>query len=114
MSAPGNAAAFAAALQAALRHHQSGALPQAEALYRQALALDPRNPDALHFLGIACSQQGRYEEAVRLFEQELASAAVAGARFISHGLSVTQHQSRSTSHSEREWRAMNSSVTRAV
>ena len=34
-------------LQQALAHHQSGQLPQAEALYRQVLQAQPNNADAL-------------------------------------------------------------------
>ena len=85
MSAAGNAAAFAAAMQTAMRHHQSGALRQAEALYRQALALDPRSADALHLLGVACSQQGRYDEAVRLIERAVALTPAVAAMQINLG-----------------------------
>jgi len=49
-----------------VQRHQSGALVEAEALYRQVLASEPRNADALHLLGVACSQQGRHDEAVEL------------------------------------------------
>jgi protein O-GlcNAc transferase len=35
-------------LQRAIQHHQAGRLPQAEALYREILAHDPRCVDAVH------------------------------------------------------------------
>jgi len=55
--------ALIATLEAATRHHQAGELQQAEAAYRQVLALQPDQPEALHFLGILCYQTGRLEEA---------------------------------------------------
>ena len=39
-----------ATLQRALQQHQAGNLPAAEQLYRQVLAVSPRNADALHLL----------------------------------------------------------------
>jgi Tfp pilus assembly protein PilF len=50
-------------LEVAIRHHQAGELQQAEAAYRQVLALQPDQPEALHFLGILCYQTGRLQEA---------------------------------------------------
>ncbi len=48
----------------AVRLHQAGHVAQAENLYRQILAKDPTHFQALHFLGVACAQQGRNQEAV--------------------------------------------------
>jgi len=42
--------------------HRGGRLADAEQLYRQALATDPRDFAARHFLGVTCAQQGRPEE----------------------------------------------------
>ena len=61
-----------AALQAGMRRHQAGALAQAEAHYREAIVHDPGNADALHYLGVACSQQGRHDEAIALIGRALA------------------------------------------
>jgi len=44
---------IAQALELALGHHQAGRLGEAESLYRQVLAVEPRHPDALHLLGVA-------------------------------------------------------------
>ena len=55
-------------LELALQHHQAGRLAQAEQLYRQILARQPANPDALHFLGVLAHQVGRNEEAIELIE----------------------------------------------
>lgn len=44
--------------------HQQSRLPEAEQLYRQLLQFNPYHADTLHLLGIACSQQGKHEEAI--------------------------------------------------
>jgi tetratricopeptide (TPR) repeat protein len=48
---------------AAVESHQRGKLAEAEALYRQALAVEPGNADALHLLGVIAYQTGRLEYA---------------------------------------------------
>jgi Tfp pilus assembly protein PilF len=53
-------------IQQALIHHRAGNLPLAEQLYNQALALDPQNPDALHFLGTLAHQSHQDERAIQL------------------------------------------------
>jgi protein O-GlcNAc transferase len=54
--------------------HQAGRLAEAEACYRQALALDPGHPDALHLLGLLAHQVGRSDVAVQLIEQAIGVA----------------------------------------
>jgi len=56
---------------AALGHHQAGRLAEAEALYRQVLAVRPRHPDALHLLGVVAHQTGRHDMAVRVIGQAI-------------------------------------------
>ncbi|WP_223677672.1 tetratricopeptide repeat protein [Azospirillum agricola] len=71
-SAKGNAAAATAAanlLAQAVPLHQAGRLAEAEALYRQALAAQPRQPDALHLLGMIACQTGRFADAAELIGQ---------------------------------------------
>jgi predicted O-linked N-acetylglucosamine transferase (SPINDLY family) len=58
-------------LQAALEHHQAGRLPQAEALYRKILRVEPKHPDALHFLGVIAQQGGKGEIAVELMTKAI-------------------------------------------
>ncbi len=60
-------------LGTALAHHRRGEIPQAEALYKFILARQPRNPDALHLLGMAAHQGGRHMEALALIQQAIAS-----------------------------------------
>ena len=56
----------------ALPLHQMGRLAEAEALYRQAQALDPEEPDAIHFLGLIAHQRGEHERAIELLEKAIA------------------------------------------
>lgn len=47
------------ALTAAVEHHQRGRLPEAAAIYRQVLAVDPDHADANHLLGVIAFQEER-------------------------------------------------------
>ncbi|PWC39207.1 tetratricopeptide repeat protein [Azospirillum sp. TSO35-2] len=69
-TATGDAAAL---LGRAVPLHQAGRLADAEALYREALAVQPRQPDALHLLGMIACQTGRYAEAADLIGQAVAA-----------------------------------------
>jgi protein O-GlcNAc transferase len=60
------------ALELALQHHQAGRLGEAETLYRQILAQQPDNVDALHCLGLIAAAMGRYDRAVELIRQSIA------------------------------------------
>ena len=48
------------ALAIAVEHHQAGRLAEAEALYRDVLANEPNNANALHLLGVIAKAQGSY------------------------------------------------------
>ena len=50
----------------AVAHHQAGRFDLAEQIYRQILAIDPDEPDALHLLGVIASQRGGHAPAVEL------------------------------------------------
>lgn len=56
-------------LQAAVSFHQAGNAAEAEQRYRQVLAVDPEQPDALHLLGVLAFQLGRADVAVPLIER---------------------------------------------
>jgi tetratricopeptide (TPR) repeat protein len=58
-------------LSIALKHHQAGALHEAERLYREILALEPRHADALHLLGVIANQIGKPELAVQLIGEAI-------------------------------------------
>ncbi len=62
------------AFELALQHHQSGQLPEAEALYRQILAVEPRHAEALHLLGVLAHQVGRHDLAIELIREAIALA----------------------------------------
>ena len=62
------------AFQIAQQHHQAGRLAEAEALYRQIVAVEPRHADALHLLGVLAHQAGRGDLAVDLIRQAIAVA----------------------------------------
>ena len=57
-------ATISEALAIAVQHHQAGQLQAAEQIYRQILAVDPNQADALHLLGVIASQTGQHEVAV--------------------------------------------------
>jgi predicted TPR repeat methyltransferase len=58
-------------LDVALKHHRSGRLQKAKALYRKILKVDPRNADAFHMLGLLLHQQNDHEAAIRLFSRAI-------------------------------------------
>lgn len=60
------------AIATALRHHQSGALEDAEAGYLDVLRADPDDVDALHLLSTLRLQQGNPEGALALAERVIA------------------------------------------
>lgn len=59
-------------LAAALAHHRAGRLDRAETLYRQRLQIAPRDPDALHLLGVLAFDRGALDRAIGLIEAALA------------------------------------------
>jgi len=59
-------------LQAGLEMHRLGRLAEAEAVYRQALAQNPNNPNALHLLGVVLHQNRRSAEGVLFIQRAIA------------------------------------------
>jgi tetratricopeptide (TPR) repeat protein len=55
-----------------LQAHRAGRLEDAKTFYEQALASNPRHPDALHLSGVVALQTGHAELAVTRIEQALA------------------------------------------
>ena len=60
------------AFQTALAHHQAGRLVEAEAIYRQILAVEPRHANALQLLGLIAHHMGRVDVAVDLITKAIA------------------------------------------
>lgn len=59
------------ALHIALQHHQAGRFGEAEAAYREVLAVDPENFDALHLSGVVAFQVGQHEAAAERISRAL-------------------------------------------
>ena len=62
----------AATLASAFRAHQAGHRSEAERMYRDVLAVEPRNAAALHLLGALMHQTGKSDEAISLMRQAIA------------------------------------------
>nr|MBI3614209.1 tetratricopeptide repeat protein [Nitrospirota bacterium] len=60
------------AFAAALRYHTAGKLAEAEQIYRQILAQNPRHADALHLLGVIAHQSGRDDVAIEFIAKAVA------------------------------------------
>jgi predicted O-linked N-acetylglucosamine transferase (SPINDLY family) len=65
----------AEALGIGLDHHRAGRWAEAAAVYRQVLAFDPDQPDALHLLGLTCHQRGDWGGAIELIGRAIAGRA---------------------------------------
>jgi len=70
-------ASVASLVASGLDHHRRNALAEAQALYAQALAVEPNNPDALHLLGVLRQQYGDFVGAVDLIQRSLATKPAA-------------------------------------
>ena len=58
-------------LEEGLRHHQAGRIEEAAKNYRQILADNPREPHAMHLLGVVAQGIGQLDEAVELISESL-------------------------------------------
>src|ERR1700733_9075680 len=65
-----------AELHRAFRLHQEGRLSEAAMVYEHLTSRNPRNYDALHFLGVIKAAFGLHDEARRLMERSLSSKAI--------------------------------------
>lgn len=68
-----------------LEQHRAGRMELAHAAYSEALQISPREPDALHMLGVAEFQLGRFNEAERLFATSLEVAPRNALACFNHG-----------------------------
>lgn len=64
--------AIHATFQSAKMAHQAGNLREAEAGYRRVLSMNPRQPEALHHLGLIAAGASMYTDAIELFERAVA------------------------------------------
>ena len=84
-----------ALVQQAMQHHAAGQQAQARALYTQALAQDPAQPDALHLLGLLEAQNNHYAQAEALIWQAI-QARPDEAMFHNNLANVCLEQGRAT------------------
>lgn len=66
--------------------HQQGQFAEAEQLYRQILQTSPTYAETLHLLGIACTQQGKHEEAISWILKAINKQPVQSAYYNNLGL----------------------------
>jgi len=59
-------------LDLGLQHHKAGRLVEAEAVYRQILAVQPNHADAWHMLGLIAHQAGHHDLALERLRQAIA------------------------------------------
>jgi tetratricopeptide (TPR) repeat protein len=79
---------IAQAINLALGHHQAGRLQDAESIYRQILAHDPKNADALHLLGVVAHQCGNYPAAIELIGKSISIQPVHPSAYTNLGESL--------------------------
>ncbi len=82
---PSGNAALVEMLRRAAAHHQRGQLHEAEALYRQVLAIQPNNFDGLHLCGVLVHQRGDAAEALKLIARALKTNARSAAAHSNYG-----------------------------
>lgn len=71
-SAPTSTDAAANLFALAVRQHQAGNLDEAERIYKEVLAREPKHFDSLHLLGVAAQQRGRYDVAIEMIGRAIA------------------------------------------
>lgn len=76
-------------INAAIRFHQAGQLAEAEPMYRDILAAEPDNFDALHLLGVLAYQSGRLDESLELLSTTIQKHRSQPSAFISLGNTLT-------------------------
>jgi predicted O-linked N-acetylglucosamine transferase (SPINDLY family) len=80
------------AMDLATQHHRAGRFADAEAIYRQVLALDPHHSDALHLLGLLAAQHAKPQLAVDLVGRAIAISSKVGAYYHTLGNALRQLQ----------------------
>lgn len=76
-------------IRTAVRLHQAGQHGEAEAMYRDVLAVEPDNFDALHLLGVLAYQTGRLDEALELLGTAVRKHGTQPSALVSLGNTLT-------------------------
>ncbi len=74
--------------ESARAHHEAGRLAEAEAGYRQALAMDPRHFESLHMMGMLAGQAGRHDLALQYTDQAIAVAPDLAETHVNRGMAL--------------------------
>ena len=77
-------------IQDAITHHQKGQLSQAAGIYREILAKQPRNADALHLLGVICAQTGNQQGAAELIGKAILENPQVASYYSNLGLALQE------------------------
>ncbi len=72
-------------IQKGIQVHQAGQLPEAEAIYRQVLSVEPDHADANHLLGVIVDEVGRHEIAVQLISKAIKKNPIDAAYYCNLG-----------------------------
>src|SRR5262245_33319582 len=101
-----------AALQLAVSHHHAGRLAEAESIYRQVLAVQPDNVDALRLLGILACRTGHVDPGVTLLRRamKLAPGAPLVRRALGEALSKHAEVARLAGRPDEALEAANEAV----
>ncbi len=73
------------AIAVALQHHQAGRIKAAEQIYREVLAAEPNQPDAIHLLGVIAHQAGMPAVAIDLIGRAIQLKATESAFYTNLG-----------------------------
>jgi tetratricopeptide (TPR) repeat protein len=76
--------------QTATQLHEAGKLDEAEAIYREILAQDPRHADSMHLLGVAAAQRRQFASAIELIRQAIAIRPAAAQYHLNLALALRQ------------------------
>lgn len=108
----GVAYALETVFEAGKQHHQAGNLAQAEAFYRQILAVAPDHADSLHLMGLLASDVGRPDIAVDYIGRAvtLNPAAANYRNNLGNALRALGRQDEALMHLREAWRLRPDSV----
>ncbi|MDC1442342.1 tetratricopeptide repeat protein, partial [Rhodospirillaceae bacterium] len=69
MKAPSPGKSVEELIEIGLSHHNASRIEEAFKVYQKVLQISPENPDALHFLGVACHQLHNNDLALQFLER---------------------------------------------
>jgi protein O-GlcNAc transferase len=82
------------AFDAAVEHHQAGRLTEAQEVYRQVLAEQPKHVEALHLLGVLAGQCARFDIAIDFIRRAIALQPIFPDAYYHLGLALSNSRQR--------------------